>query len=194
MGVPDGLFGTVESVSACPPIESVYGRVVLTTVSHLNNFVFNLTLADGQGHMDNLGVTGWHKFYTEDRGWVSASELYLGETVRTAHGDVMVAGLVREPGVYRVYNMTVEADHVYYVGDLTALTHNVGCSVDGWIPKGSDGWKQVFMKNWTPADEQAFYSARADELNRLYQMGLSRYENMQRMQEWVKRYLETHKK
>jgi len=127
MGVPEGLLGTVQSVSACPPIESGYGRVVLATVSHLNNFVYDLTLSDGDGYADSLGVTGYHKFYTEDRGWVSASELYLGETVRTAQGDVAVTSLVRESGLYRVYNMTVEADHVYYVGDLTALVHNEDC-------------------------------------------------------------------
>jgi len=62
--------------------------------------------------------------YTEDRGWVQAYDLHEGEAVRTASGNAIVTGLVRNPGTFRVYNMTVESDHVFYVGDLTALVHN----------------------------------------------------------------------
>lgn len=137
---PEGLTGKVESISACPPIETGSGRVVLTTVSHLNDFVFTLTLSDSQGNSDNLGVTGYHKFYTEDRGWVSASELTQGEVVRTAYGDATVTGLVRNPGTFTVYNMTVEADHVYYVGDLTALVHNAGCFKDIGFKNSGPDW------------------------------------------------------
>jgi Pretoxin HINT domain len=87
---------------------------VLTTVSHLNSFVYDLTLNDDQGDADTLGVTGYHRFYTEDRGWVVVSELNLGEVIRSAHGDVVVTRVERTLGVDRVYNLTVEADHVYY--------------------------------------------------------------------------------
>jgi hypothetical protein len=44
--------------------------------------------------------------------------------LRGDHGDLTVMALSRDPGVFRVYNMSVEADHVYYVGDFGALTHN----------------------------------------------------------------------
>jgi len=38
----------------------------------------------------------------------------------------------------RVYNMSVENDHVYFVGDLTTLTHNNGCAASQLPPmKGS---------------------------------------------------------
>lgn len=124
LGVPDGLEGSVVSIGDCPSIETGAGRVVLTTVNHLNNFVFNLTLKDAHGKSDTIGVTGWHKIYSEQRGWVSVSELEHGELIRNADGYARVAGLVRDPGVHRVYNMTVEADHVYYVGDFSALVHN----------------------------------------------------------------------
>jgi hypothetical protein len=127
MGVP-GHEARVVSVSACPPVQGGAGRVVLTTINHLNGFVFDLTLRDSSGQGSTLGVTGWHKFYTEDRGWVSASELRRGEAVRGREGVVTVASLARRPGVQRVYNFTVEADHDYYVGGLAALVHNAGCS------------------------------------------------------------------
>jgi len=121
MGVPDGLVGTIGSIEGCPTIADGPGRVVLTTVNHLNNYVFNLTLTNASGADDTIGITGYHKVYTEDRGWVQAYDLHEGETVRTAAGNATVTGLVRNPGTFRVYNMTVEGDHVFYVGDLTAL-------------------------------------------------------------------------
>ncbi len=129
MGASDDLWGQIEAVEACPNIEAGPGRVVLTTVSHLNNYVFDLTLTDASGHGDALGVTGYHRFYTEDRGWVTADQLYLGELIRGEHGDVTVTSLARDAGVFRVYNMTVEADHVFYVGDVDALVHNQ-CAVE----------------------------------------------------------------
>jgi hypothetical protein len=38
-----------------------------------------------------------------------------------------VVSLVRVPGTYRVYNMTVEGQHVYYVSPLGLLAHNAWC-------------------------------------------------------------------
>jgi hypothetical protein len=39
----------------------------------------------------------------------------------------MVKSLSREPGVQRVFNMTVEGEHVYYVSSLGSLVHNTNC-------------------------------------------------------------------
>jgi hypothetical protein len=86
--------------------------VVLATVSHLNDFVFHLTMTDSQGDSTTIGVTGYHKIYTEDQGWVEADDLYDGELVRSDNGDVTVTGLSSDPGTYRVYNLDVEDDHV----------------------------------------------------------------------------------
>ncbi len=135
MGLPDAL-AEVISIGACPVIASGPGRVVLATVTHLNNFLFRLTLTNLSGASEDIGVTGYHKIYTEDRGWVNASELVLGEKVRGADGDLTVTGLIRDPGVYHIYNISVESDHVYYVGDLQALVHNTWCdAVHHIIPK-----------------------------------------------------------
>ncbi len=127
MDVPNNLVGRVDLISACMAIAKGRGRVVLTTVSHLNDFVFHLTLDEASGQADTIGITGYHKVYTEDRGWVDADDLRQGEYVETADGEAKVEGLVSDPGIYRVYNMSVEADHVYYVGDAQALVHNVWC-------------------------------------------------------------------
>jgi hypothetical protein len=50
--------------------------------------------------------------------------MHSGEIIRGNNGELTVVGLTRAQGIDRVYNMTVEADHVYYVGDLPALVHN----------------------------------------------------------------------
>jgi hypothetical protein len=124
MGVPEGLVGTVEVISACPKIQRGSGRVVLTTVNHFSDFVYQLTLQDASGQTETLGVTGYHRFYDESLGWIQVQNLHDGEVLRGDHEDLTVVGLTRDLGIDRVYNMTVESDHDYYVGDLTALTHN----------------------------------------------------------------------
>ena len=124
MGINDDYVGTVVSIGACPPIQGGPGRVVLATVSHLNDVVMNLTLTDSAGDSATIGVTEYHTVYTEDRGWVEVEDLKEGELVRGDHGDLTVTGLSGDPGTYRVYNLDVEDDHVYYVSDLDALVHN----------------------------------------------------------------------
>ncbi len=104
--------------------------MVTTTVKHLNSYVFDLTVRDEEGAENALGVTGYHKFYDEADGWQQVAQLQLGDVLRTQDGDVQVVDITRVEGTHRVYNMTVEADHVYYVGDLTTLTHNNGCFDD----------------------------------------------------------------
>ncbi len=134
MGLPDDLQAKVLSVEPCPPIKPGLGRVVLTTVNHLNNYVFGLTLASGDGRRETLRPTGFHKFYSESRGgWVSAENLRDGEQLRGVRGRLMVAGLARVPGVHRVYNMTVEDEHVYRVSMLGALVHNADCYEPGYV-------------------------------------------------------------
>ena len=49
MGMPEDLRAKVEAVEPCPRIESGPGRVVLTTINHLNSYVFALQLTDPAG-------------------------------------------------------------------------------------------------------------------------------------------------
>ena len=55
------------------PIRPGPGRVVLTTINHLNRHVRELTVEDDRGWREAVRPTGFHKFYREgDRAWVSA--------------------------------------------------------------------------------------------------------------------------
>ena len=125
------LRAKVVADEPCPPIAKGPGRVVLTTVNHLNPYVFELRLADSNGHAETVRSTGYHKFYSADRrGWVSVEKLRIGEQIPGVVGVLTVADLHRLPGVHRVYNMTVEREHVYHVAALGALVHNDDCLRD----------------------------------------------------------------
>ena len=55
---------------------------------------------------------------------MAAGGLRSCETVRGLDGPLTVEGVVATDAVAPVYNFSVEADHVYYAGELAALTHN----------------------------------------------------------------------
>jgi len=130
MGLPADLTAEVVADEPCPPIAAGPGRVVLTTVNHLNRDVLELTLKDGQGSHESLRPTGLHKFYSIDRDrWLSAEALQPGETLRGHASPLTLVETRRIPGVHRVYNMTVEGEHVYFASTLGVLAHNIRCGV-----------------------------------------------------------------
>ncbi|MGH7140918.1 MAG: hypothetical protein ACREHD_34745, partial [Pirellulales bacterium] len=49
MGLPEGVKARVVAIERCPPIDDAAGHVVLTTISHLNSDVYELTLEDAHG-------------------------------------------------------------------------------------------------------------------------------------------------
>jgi len=125
MGLPENLRAVVVANEPCPPIPDGPGSVVLTTVNHLNPYVFELSLTDDEGHRETVKPTGLHKFYSADRqAWVNTGELRVGERLRGLHGWLTVHGVRRLPGVHRVYNMTVAGEHVFHVSNLGLLSHN----------------------------------------------------------------------
>jgi hypothetical protein len=128
MGLPEDLRARVVSNEKCPPIANGLGQVVLSTVNHLNPDVRELTLRAADGRIETLRPTAPHKFYSETRGaWVSVMDLRYGERLRGVDGTVALDGQRRVPGRHRVYNMTVETDHVYRVSQLGILVHNNWC-------------------------------------------------------------------
>lgn len=169
-----GYSAIVESISACPAIQGGPGRVVLTTFTHLNNFVFDLTVSNATGQVETLGVTGFHKLYAEDRGWTSVADLRPGEKIRGEHGDLTVAGMSSDAGVHWVYNLTVETDHVYYVGNLDALSHNINdCStVDAQghhsDPEFMGGDPDQPLTNMSPEDHADLHSDLNEHLSNYY--------------------------
>lgn len=130
MGVED-VPAEVMSIDPCPAIADGPGRVVLTTVNHLNTYLFDLSVLGERSPPTSVMVTGYHKLYSEDRAaWVSVCELKAGEKLRGHEGALTVAS-VRHLGTFVVYNMTVEGEHQYYVSASDLLAHNANCRFVG---------------------------------------------------------------
>jgi hypothetical protein len=128
MGLPENLIGNVLSIEPCPKIEPGPGRVVLTTVNHLNAEVMELTVEASDGRRETFRPTASHKFYRQtDNDWISAIELQPGDELVGTAGLLTVVSSRHVPGIHRVYNMTVEGEHVFRVSSLGALVHNSNC-------------------------------------------------------------------
>jgi hypothetical protein len=78
------------------------------------------------GEPTALGVTGTHPFWSADRqAWVPVAELRIGEQLQARDGSwprVESLTLCAEPEP--VYNIEVEGDHCYRVGEQGLLVHN----------------------------------------------------------------------
>jgi hypothetical protein len=128
MGLPDDLGATVLAIEPCPPLAPGAGQTVLTTVNHLSDDIHELTIRDAQGNRETIRTTSGHKFYSASRTtWLAASDLQPGEHLDSLAGPLEVVSFHPYPGRHRVYNLTVQNDHVYRVSNLAALVHNNLC-------------------------------------------------------------------
>jgi RHS repeat-associated protein len=119
-----GLEGkaTVVAIEPCPVLEGGEGRLVLSTVTHVNPAVCSLTLED---QATPLEPTINHRLYSEDRNaWIPAGELEIGERLRTATGASRVLAIRYKQTPERVFNLEVQIKHCYYVGHKAVLAHN----------------------------------------------------------------------
>jgi len=114
----------VVQVEPCPPIEPGAGRLVTGTFSHHSGEVLDIAV---DGLTEPIGCTGAHPFWSEDRqDFLPARELVPGETLRTESGTLRQITRItprRGPPV-PVFNLEVDAEHVYYVSVDGVLVHH----------------------------------------------------------------------
>jgi hypothetical protein len=112
----------VPAIEPCPEIEAGRGRVITGTFTTARCSVLELRLSNGEA----LEPTPPHRFYSDTRkDWVAAGDLRVGECLRTASGQaVTVESIGLKAGEHRVYNLEVEQEHQFYVGETGVLTHN----------------------------------------------------------------------
>jgi len=78
-----------------------------------------------------LRGTGGHPLYSLDRDdWVRIRDLQVGERLQTTEGAVTVEALEKVRGEHRVYNLEIEGDHEYLVGEAGIRTHNSCPDID----------------------------------------------------------------
>ena len=78
-----------------------------------------------------IKTTENHPFYVEGKGWCAAAELEVGDICRTKDGQIeVVVGVVieQQEEPVKVYNLTIEDNHTYYVSANEVLVHNAGCN------------------------------------------------------------------
>jgi hypothetical protein len=93
----------------------------VTAIWEHNDPIMEYVTIDGE----RIETTPEHPFFTEEYGWLPASELRLGVHVRNAddhYGMVQAIKLVRRP--QPMYNLTVTDAHTFFVGNQQWLVHN----------------------------------------------------------------------
>jgi RHS repeat-associated protein len=117
-------WATLEDTWAHAQRDSEPGRLVLTTINRLSNDVYEVSFGEGG---EPLRGTGSHPLYSLDANdWVRIENLQVGERLQTAEGAVTVEALEKVRGVHRVYNLEVDGDHEYLVGEAGIRAHNKG--------------------------------------------------------------------
>ena len=85
--------------------------------------ILHVSTDDGE----TIDTTTNHPFYVENKGWVAAGDLEVGDILVTADGDTVEVSDIAieklaEPII--VYNLEVEDFHTYFVGEFGVLVHN----------------------------------------------------------------------
>lgn len=145
-----GLLGParIESIEPCPTIEPDDGldRMIVTgTMKHLATNVLELAIT---GLDEPLGVTTTHPIWSEDRqSFLPAAQLTEGEHLRQANGQqTQLTRITPKRGPPElVYNLEVDAEHVYHVAATGLLVHNQCISATSSSLNAFD-YEHVFSK------------------------------------------------
>ncbi len=132
-----GVEGEAEVLDIGPAqVYDVRPGLVTGTFRHTSGEVYDLKLAS---ESKPIGVTGTHPFWSVDRqAWVSVLDLEIGETLKTLDGTTVVESRVRRPEPKPVYNIEVEGEHCYRVGESGVLVHNASIEKRIWGPNQGD--------------------------------------------------------
>ncbi len=114
--------------------------------------ILHVSTSDGE----TIDATTNHPFYVEDKGWVAASDLKIGDTFVTTDGDeVEVTDIelekLAEPIL--VYNLDVADFDTYFVGEYQVLVHNYNPYGRKGGPKHRDKVEQVAQAYETTVEE-----------------------------------------
>ncbi len=114
----------VLAIEPCPEIEAGRGRVVTGTFTTARCQVLELRVS---GQEKPLEPTPPHRFKSLDRNdYVPAEDLKVGERLATRSGQIAcVESIALKAGEHRVYNLEVEHEHQFFVGETGVLVHNV---------------------------------------------------------------------
>jgi hypothetical protein len=127
----------VTAIDDCPPIACGEGSVVTARfVTREVQVVVSVDVLGADGTVETITGTTIHPVWSVDRQeWVPLAELAEGERLQGLDGLAVVLGISLSRVSQAVYNIEVHGEHVYQVGELGLVVHNVSRS--GW---GAFGW------------------------------------------------------
>jgi hypothetical protein len=136
----------VTAIDDCPPIADGEGSVVTARfVTREVHVVASVDVLGADGSVETITGTTIHPVWSVDRQeWVPLSELSEDETLQGLDGLVVVLSVTLSRVTQPVYNIEVHGEHVYQVGELGVLVHNVSRS--GW---GAFGWGKKLLESKT---------------------------------------------
>ncbi|TGK89980.1 hypothetical protein EHQ23_02365 [Leptospira bourretii] len=105
--------------------ESIQFKKVTKVLVHETKELYNIIYENGE----SLQTTWNHPFAIEGKGWVIAKDLKPGDRSITAkNSSIKILKIEVETLAtpVKVYNLEVEDNHTYYVGNSNILVHNYG--------------------------------------------------------------------
>jgi hypothetical protein len=119
-----------DKIVAATPETGVSAVEVVTAV-HVNDDLelADVTVTDDQGRREVIHTTQNHEFWDATTNqWTPAGDLESGHRLNALHGYVTVDEVRTFTKPQRMYNLTVDRTHTYYVlaGDTPVLVHNCG--------------------------------------------------------------------
>ncbi|MFN7730527.1 MAG: polymorphic toxin-type HINT domain-containing protein [Pirellula sp.] len=117
----------VTSIDDCPPIADGEGSVVTARfVTREVHIVASVDVLGSDGIVETITGTTIHPIWSVDRQeWVPLGELVEGETLQGQDGLAVILSVTLSRVTQPVYNIEVHGEHVYQVGELGVLVHNV---------------------------------------------------------------------
>jgi hypothetical protein len=141
-------WATIRAVDPCPPLSSGHGNLV--TGRFVTRGVTNLveaTFSDGLNEPTVLNGTSIHPVWSLDRlEWVPLGELAIGEQVYSHDGPLSLVARTSRNQPTDVYNIEVDCEHVYQVGNAGILVHNECGKLLGEAMSGVAGARKMWDK------------------------------------------------
>jgi len=103
---------------------------------------------------EEIITTQDHPFYTLENGWMNAGKLVIGQHIRRSDGS---SGIVKSVKVIQeikqMYNLTVDQEHTFFVGEEEWLVHNACWNVGEKINLPDEtgnypSWELVRSRYW----------------------------------------------
>ncbi|MCM3293460.1 HINT domain-containing protein [Paenibacillus sp. MER 180] len=101
-------------------------KKVTATFNHETDEIYKIHVG-GQ----TIESTFNHPFYVEGKGWTYVKDLKVGDLLVQSDGNTLeITSIELLHKHVKVYNMTVDGFHTYFVSDLGIWVHNTNCSVN----------------------------------------------------------------